>query len=55
MTETEIQDLAYAATERQEYDVAISLKWLGLFGQVNLFYKWVTACVMPQPGLVGAV
>jgi TPR repeat protein len=25
MTETEIQDLAYAATQRQEYDVAISL------------------------------
>jgi hypothetical protein len=29
-------------------------RWLGLFGQVNRFYKWVTAAVMPQPGLVGA-
>jgi type IV secretory pathway VirD2 relaxase len=32
----------------------VSLKWLGLFGQVSRFSKWVTACVMPQPGLVGA-
>ena len=30
------------------------LKWLGLFGQVNRFYKWMTAGFMPQPGLVGA-
>jgi hypothetical protein len=30
------------------------MKWLGLFGQVNRFYKWMTAGFMPQPGLVGA-
>jgi serine/threonine-protein kinase HipA len=31
-----------------------ALKWLGLFGQVNRFYKWMTAGFTPQPGLVGA-
>jgi transposase InsO family protein len=30
------------------------MKWLGLFGQVNRFYKWMTAGFTPQPGLVGA-
>jgi hypothetical protein len=30
------------------------LRWLGLFGQVSRFYKWMTAGFMPQPGLVGA-
>ncbi len=30
------------------------VKWLGLFGQVNRFYKWMTAGFTPQPGLVGA-
>jgi transposase-like protein len=32
----------------------IDVKWLGLFGQVNRFYKWMTAGFTPQPGLVGA-
>jgi hypothetical protein len=30
------------------------VKWLGLFGQVSRFYKWMTAGFMPQPGLVVA-
>jgi len=28
------------------------LKWLGLFEQFSCFYKWVSASVMPRPGLV---
>ena len=30
-----------------------SVKWLGLFGQVSRFYKWMTTGFRPQPGLVG--
>jgi antirestriction protein ArdC len=35
-------------------DKSDGVKWLGLFGQVNRFYKWMTAGFTPQPGLVGA-
>jgi hypothetical protein len=31
-----------------------AVRWLGLFGQVSRFYKWMTTAVTPQPGLVGA-
>jgi hypothetical protein len=27
------------------------VKWLGLFGRVSRFYKWMTAGFTPQPGI----
>jgi len=34
--------------------IKLIMRWLGLFGQVSRFYKWMTAGFTPQPGLVGA-
>jgi hypothetical protein len=53
-TSYRIPDLRVVGTNRI-YDLTVgNMKWLGLFGQVNRFYKWMTAGFTPQPGLVGA-